>query len=92
MAEISELKTGKALPPKEITDKNGKTYNVVLQVSADRKGVEFVPGGVRPSGAAGAEKPDAGHGQCSATVSSAVVMDDEGRKDRSPSPNGTAFP
>ena len=47
MAEISELKTGKALPPKEITDKNGKTYNVVLQVSADRKGVEFVPGAVR---------------------------------------------
>ena len=47
MAEISELKTGKALPPKEITDKNGKTYNVVLQMSADRKGVEFVPGGVR---------------------------------------------
>lgn len=46
MAEISELKTGKALPPKEITDKNGKSYNVVLQVSADRKGVEFVPGGV----------------------------------------------
>ncbi len=47
MAEISELKKGKALPPKQITDKNGKTYNVVLQVSADRKGVEFVPGGVR---------------------------------------------
>jgi len=47
MAEISELKKGKALPPKLITDKNGKTYNVVLQVSADRKGVEFVPGGVR---------------------------------------------
>lgn len=47
MAEISELKTGKALPPKEITDKNGKTYNVVIQVSADRKGVEFVPGAVR---------------------------------------------
>lgn len=47
MAEISQLKTGKALPPKEITDKNGKTYNVVLQVSADRKGVEFVPGAVR---------------------------------------------
>ena len=47
MAEISELKTGKALPPKEITDKNGKTYNVVLQVSADRKGVEFVPGAMR---------------------------------------------
>ena len=47
MAEISELKKGKALPPKQITDKNGKTYNVVLQVSADRKGVEFVPGGLR---------------------------------------------
>lgn len=47
MAEISQLKTGKALPPKEITDKNGKTYNVVLQVSADRKGVEFVPGAMR---------------------------------------------
>lgn len=47
MAEISELKRGKALPPKLITDKNGKTYNVVLQVSADRKGVEFVPGGAR---------------------------------------------
>ena len=47
MAEISELKKGKALQPKQITDKNGKTYNVVLQVSADRKGVEFVPGGVR---------------------------------------------
>lgn len=47
MAEISELKTGKALPPKEITDKNGKTYNVVIQVSADRKGVGFVPGAMR---------------------------------------------
>ena len=42
-AEIMQLKDGKALPPKEISDKNGKTYNVVLQVSADRKGVEFVP-------------------------------------------------
>ena len=46
-AEIMQLKEGKALPPKEITDKNGKTYNVVLQVSADRKGVEFVPGSSR---------------------------------------------
>lgn len=46
-AEIMELKQGKALPPKQISDKNGKTYNVVLQVSADRKGVEFVPGGAR---------------------------------------------
>ena len=47
MAEINELKTGKALPPKQITDKNGKTYTVVLQISTDRKGVEFVPGAVR---------------------------------------------
>lgn len=46
-AEIAQLKRGQALPPKEITDKNGKTYNVVLQVSADRKGVEFVPGAAR---------------------------------------------
>ncbi len=45
MAEVMQLKDGKALPPKQITDKNGRTYNVVLQVSADRKGVEFVPGG-----------------------------------------------
>ena len=47
IAEVMQLKDGKALPPKEITDKNGKTYNVVLQVSADRKGVEFVPGAGR---------------------------------------------
>ena len=46
-AEVAQLKQGMALPPKEITDKNGKTYNVVLQVSADRKGVEFVPGAAR---------------------------------------------
>ncbi len=46
-AEIMQLKDGKALPPKKISDKNGKTYNVVLQVSADRKGVEFVPGAAR---------------------------------------------
>ena len=43
IAEVMQLKEGKALPPKDISDKNGKTYNVVLQVSADRKGVEFVP-------------------------------------------------
>ena len=47
MAEIAQLKQGKALPPKEITDKNGKSYTVVIQVSADRKGIEFVPGAVR---------------------------------------------
>ena len=46
-AEIAQLKQGMALPPKEITDKHGKTYNVVLQVSADRKGVEFVPAAAR---------------------------------------------
>ena len=46
-AEIMQLKEGKPLPPKEISDKSGKTYNVVLQVSADRKGVEFVPGAAR---------------------------------------------
>lgn len=46
-AEVAQLKQGMALPPKEITDKNGKTYTVVLQVSADRKDVEFVPGAVR---------------------------------------------
>lgn len=47
MAEIMQLRQGKALPPKQITSANGKTYTVVLQVSADRKGVEFVPGAVR---------------------------------------------
>lgn len=47
MAEVMQLKSGKTLPPKEITDKNGKSYTVVLQVSADRKGVEFVPNAVR---------------------------------------------
>lgn len=46
-AEKAQLREGKALPPKEITAKDGKTYNVVLQVSADRKGIEFVPGGAR---------------------------------------------
>lgn len=47
IAEVMQLKEGKPLPPKEISDKNGRTYNVVLQVSADRKGVEFVPGAAR---------------------------------------------
>lgn len=45
--EVMQLKDGKALPPKEIEGKNGQKYTVVLQVSADRKGIEFVPGGVR---------------------------------------------
>lgn len=45
--EVMQLKQGKALPPKEITTKNGKTYTVVLQVSADHKGIELVPGAVR---------------------------------------------
>lgn len=43
--EVMQLKEGKALPPKEIEGKNGQKYTVVLQVSADRKGIEFVPGG-----------------------------------------------
>ena len=47
IAEVMQLKEGKALPPKDISDKNGKIYNVVLQVSADRKGVEFVPSSAR---------------------------------------------
>ena len=58
-AEIMELKQGKALPPKQISDKSGKTYNVVLQVSADRKGVEFVPVGARRQ----SQEQAAGHGQ-----------------------------
>ena len=58
-AEIMELKQGKALPPKQISDKSGKTYNVVLQVSADRKGVEFVPSGARRQ----SQEQTAGHGQ-----------------------------
>ena len=45
--EVMQLKEGKALPPKEIEGKNGQKYTVVLQVSADRKGIEFVPGGAR---------------------------------------------
>ena len=58
-AEIMELKQGKALPPKQISDKSGKTYNVVLQVSAVRKGVEFVPGGARRQ----SQEQTAGQGQ-----------------------------
>jgi len=45
--EVMQLKEGKALPPKEIEGNNGQKYTVVLQVSADRKGIEFVPGGAR---------------------------------------------
>ena len=45
--EVMQLKEGKALPPKEIEGKNGQKYTVVLQVSADRKSIEFVPGGAR---------------------------------------------
>lgn len=58
-AEIMELKQGKALPPKQISDKSGKIYHVVLQVSADRKGVEFVPGGARRQ----SQEQTAGQGQ-----------------------------
>ena len=59
MAEVMQLKEGKALPPKQITGKNGQSYNVVLQVSADRKGVEFVPGGARRQ----SQEQAAGQGQ-----------------------------
>lgn len=45
--EVMQLKEGKTLPPKEIEGKNGQKYTVVLQVSADRKSIEFVPGGAR---------------------------------------------
>ena len=45
--EVMQLKEGKALPPKEIEGKNGQKYTVVLRISADRKGIEFVPGGAR---------------------------------------------
>ncbi len=72
MAEISELKKGKALPPKQITDKNGKTYNVVLQVSADRKGVEFVPGGVR--------RQEQSQQQGKQSGSATVLVADKGRQ------------
>ena len=41
--EIEFLKTGMAIPNKEIIGKNGKTYHATLQVSAERRGVEFVP-------------------------------------------------
>lgn len=43
MAEINTLKSGKAIKDKQITDRNGKQYTVTLQVSADRRDVEFVP-------------------------------------------------
>ena len=43
MAEIGILKSGKAIPDKKITDRNGKEYTVTLQVSADRRDIEFVP-------------------------------------------------
>ena len=42
-AEIMTLKSGLPIKDKQITDRNGKSYTVTLQVSADRRGVEFVP-------------------------------------------------
>ena len=41
--EIMTLKSGQPIKDKQIEDRNGKTYTVTLQVSADRRGVEFVP-------------------------------------------------
>lgn len=43
MGEINTLKSGKAIPDKEIVDRKGNKYTVMLQVSADRRDVEFVP-------------------------------------------------
>ena len=43
MAEINTLKSGKAIPEKEIMDRDGNKYTVTLQVSADRRDVEFLP-------------------------------------------------
>lgn len=43
MGEINTLKSGKAIPNKEIVDRKGNKYTVTLQVSADRRDVEFVP-------------------------------------------------
>lgn len=43
MEEVGILKSGAAIKDKQITDRNGKQYTVTLQVSADRRGVEFVP-------------------------------------------------
>lgn len=43
MAEIGILKSGKAIPDKKIVNRNGKESTVTLQVSADRRDVEFVP-------------------------------------------------
>lgn len=42
--EIDILKTGAPLPNKEVELANGRKFTVTLQVSADQKGVEFVPG------------------------------------------------
>lgn len=42
-AEIGILKNGMAIPDKKIKDRNGKEYTVTLQVSADRRDIEFVP-------------------------------------------------
>ena len=43
MGEINTLKSGKAITDKEIVDRKGNKYTVTLQVSADRRDVEFVP-------------------------------------------------
>ncbi len=69
-----QLKEGKALPPKEIEGKNGQKYTVVLQVSADRKGIEFVPGGAR--------KQELSEKKRSDTDTAAVIMAHKGRQDQ----------
>lgn len=47
MAEIMQLKQGKPLPPKEIVCRDGKPRKGVIQYSAERRAVEYVPNGVR---------------------------------------------
>ncbi len=42
MAEIGILKSGKAIPDKKITDRNGKEHTVTLQINADKRDIEFV--------------------------------------------------
>jgi len=41
--DIKTLRTGQAIPNKEITLANGKTFTTTLQVNVEQRGVEFVP-------------------------------------------------
>ncbi len=72
--EVMQLKEGKALPPKEIEGKNGQKYTVVLQVSADRKGIEFVTRRRKEAGTLREKWSD--------TDTAAVLMAHKGRQDQ----------